>query len=261
MKAPPSFPWRERRAALIVAHPGHELRVHGWLEIARPQAFVFTDGSGGGGEGRLASTTRVLERAGVCCGPVYGRFTDRQIYELAMAGRHEVFVALADELAGHLERAGIDYVAGDAVEGYNSTHDVCRMVIGAALAQLAQRTGRMLPNYDFLLVGRPDECPAAARADAIRLELDEAAMQRKRAAAAGYPELAAEVERAIAAVGLEAFRHEVLRPCPPDAGFTAVAEKPYYETYGEKMVAQGRYAQVLRWQEHLRPLAEALRPR
>lgn len=29
---------RQRRAALIIAHPGHELWVHHWLELARPLA-------------------------------------------------------------------------------------------------------------------------------------------------------------------------------------------------------------------------------
>lgn len=259
MNATASFPWRERRAALIVAHPGHELRVHGWLEIAKPPTFVFTDGSGGAGEGRLASTSRVLDAVGAPRGSVYGRFTDRAVYEAVMAGRHELFVALARELADELEKAGIEYVAGDAVEAYNTSHDLCRMTIGAAVSLLARRTGRVLPCYDFLLVGRPDECPPALRDRAILLALDEAALARKRAAAAGYPELAAEVERAVAAVGMEAFRHEVLRPCSLDAGFVPPVAKPYYETYGEKMVAQGRYEHVLRWEEHLRPLAETLR--
>ena len=36
----------EQRAVLVVAHPGHELRVHGWLELARPTVCILTDGSG-----------------------------------------------------------------------------------------------------------------------------------------------------------------------------------------------------------------------
>src|SRR5438034_752023 len=31
------------RAALFIAHPGHELLVHGWLELVRPFVFVLTD--------------------------------------------------------------------------------------------------------------------------------------------------------------------------------------------------------------------------
>jgi hypothetical protein len=60
-------------AALVIAHPGHELRVHGWLEWARPTVFVLTDGSGQGSHGRLASSARLIERSGgrtgsVCAG-------------------------------------------------------------------------------------------------------------------------------------------------------------------------------------------------
>jgi len=50
--------------ALIIAHPGHELRVHHWLEKTRPLVFVLTDGSGRTAQSRLHSTTRILERAG-----------------------------------------------------------------------------------------------------------------------------------------------------------------------------------------------------
>ena len=38
--------WAEQSAALVIAHPGHELRIHHWLERARPVTFVLTDGSG-----------------------------------------------------------------------------------------------------------------------------------------------------------------------------------------------------------------------
>jgi hypothetical protein len=35
-------------------------------------------------------------------------------------------------------------------------------------------------------------------------------------------------------------------------------EVPYYETYGEQRVAAGAYDRVLRFREHLLPLADAL---
>jgi hypothetical protein len=34
------------RAALVIAHPGHELRALHWLRLSRPCVFVLTDGSG-----------------------------------------------------------------------------------------------------------------------------------------------------------------------------------------------------------------------
>ena len=82
-----------RPAALVVAHPGHELRVHGWLEKARPQVFVLTDGSGPTGSSRLRSTTRVLDRAGATAGCIYGRLADRVFYQALLAGRPEGFLS------------------------------------------------------------------------------------------------------------------------------------------------------------------------
>ena len=77
----------------MIAHPGHELRVHHWLEIAAPQVFVLTDGSGHGGVSRLASTTRLLERAGATPGPIYGRFSDRDLYHALLARDWPLFAA------------------------------------------------------------------------------------------------------------------------------------------------------------------------
>src|SRR5438876_6336532 len=74
----PTFPGR--RAALVIAHPGHELRVHAWVELAQPLAFVLTDGSGHTGQSRLASTSRLLDQTGASSGGIYGRLTDRALY-------------------------------------------------------------------------------------------------------------------------------------------------------------------------------------
>jgi hypothetical protein len=68
-------------AALVVAHPGHELRVHRWLEIARPLVFVITDGSGSG-RSRIRSTTDLLATAG----SIMGAFTDQEINRLMLNG-------------------------------------------------------------------------------------------------------------------------------------------------------------------------------
>src|SRR6184192_1679995 len=97
----------EGPAALIVAHPGHELRVHGWMEHARPLVFVLTDGSGSRNEARLASTTRLLEQTGSRPGCVYGRFTDRQLYDVLLRSDHGLFLNLAAEISRELRAAGI----------------------------------------------------------------------------------------------------------------------------------------------------------
>jgi AcrR family transcriptional regulator len=245
-----------RRAALVVAHPGHELRVHRWLELTRPVVFVLTDGSGNHGVSRLASTTALLDRAGATPGSIYGRLSDRELYRAILGGDLDLFTSLADELAQGL--AGVDIVAGDAVEGYNPGHDVCRLLLNAAVLHLAAE-GRRIANFDFPLVGVPDDCPPGDRGEALRLELDEESLHRKLEAARTYPELAGEVEAALAAHGSDRFRVECLRPVRYGMDIAPLfSHPPFYETYGEKRVALGLYGQVIRYQSHLAPLAAGL---
>jgi hypothetical protein len=113
------------------------------------------------------------------------------------------------------------------------------------------------------------------------MHLDDDAFMRKLSAAFEfYPELAAETRDALngrgheaevahfklnndedAATdfrGLDMFRVECLRPVAAgDAPFEA--ERPFYEHRGEVKVAGGLYEQVIRYSEHLIPLADALR--
>src|SRR5687767_12919049 len=83
-------------AALIVAHPGHELRVYHWMETNRPLYFCITDGSGREGQSRMDSTSKLLKKAGATPGSIYGRFTDREIYQFLLEGRHEIFTGLLE---------------------------------------------------------------------------------------------------------------------------------------------------------------------
>lgn len=249
----------EARAALVVAHPGHELRVYGWLETTRPRVFVLTDGSGRTEFSRLQSTTSILTDVGSQPGSVYGRFSDLTLYHALLRHDHEVFTELVCQLADEFLRERIEYVVGDAIEGYNTVHDACRLVLNAAVELANCARGIELGNYDFLLKGRPDECPARLRDRAIWFHLDDDAVGRKMKAADNYPELAAEVEAAIRENTADAFRVECLRPVEADADEHPVVEKPYYEQYAERQVAAGYYQHVIRYREHIFPLAEALR--
>jgi hypothetical protein len=249
-----------RRAALIVAHPGHELRVYHWLERVSPLVLVLTDGSGHTGRSRLASTTALLERVGAQPGPIYGRLTDAELYRAVLSGDTALFTGLVDELAGALSRAGVDLVAGDAVEGYNPGHDVCRLLLNAAVLRLERSGSRPVPaNFDFPLMDGPEVCPAEEEGHAIRLRLDDGALERKLAAARAYPEMAAEVEAALVRFGPDAFRDECLRPVRYGLAIDEQVEQPpFYETYGERQVAAGLYRDVIRFANHIAPLARCL---
>ena len=244
------------KISVVVAHPGHELMVHHLIERCRPVYFCLTDGSGGGAKSRVESTTRFLRQVGGTPGAIYGRFSDREIYRLLLDRRVEVFARLADELAKNLMDHGIECVAGDAMEGFNPAHDICRALIDGAVAIVQARTGRVLQNYEFAV--HNDPAPIAAEAT-IRLELDEAALQRKIAAAMAYPEMQGEVRAALNKFGKQSFAVEYLRP----ATTSAMLDKfeitpPRYELLGEIRVSEGRYREIVRYREHLFPVFAAL---
>jgi hypothetical protein len=243
---------------LVVAHPGHELRVYGWMCQTRPIVHVLTDGSGSDGESRLASTTRVLEEAGASRGAIYGRMSDREIYRAMLAGEYTRFTSLAEELAAALAAAKPTMTAGDAVEGFNPSHDVCRYVINAAV-RIASGGGGSIPSYGFALDGAPDACPDTRPHETLRIQLDDDHLERKLRAARAYPELRSEVERALARFGKELFRSECLWPVDLDDPYGLDPDRvPYYESYGAARVASGAYAQVVTFRRHVRPLADAL---
>jgi hypothetical protein len=269
-----------RRAALVLAHPGHELAILGWVRVAQPTLFVLTDGSGREGRSRINSTTQILSAVGGQPGTIYGRLSERQVYEALLAGATAWFVALAEELSAALAVGEFDLVVGDAAEGFQPTHDVFRLVLDAAIELARRATGRPLPSFEFPLFGRQSDCPVELRADAIWVELDEEGLRRKLAIAAqyaelatefraamtgdmagvlaGFPALAAAARSAIGELGADAYRIECLRPVPAGGSTWPTTAKPFYEMYGEALAGVGRVSKVVRFADHLLPVAKAL---
>lgn len=256
MSHAPSF--FTKPAALIVAHPGHELRLHGWLQRTRPWVGVLTDGSGHADRSRLDSTTALLHNVGARPLEIYGRFTDRALYVLLLAGDAKPFCQLAEELARALVTRRIQYVVSDASEGYNPVHDMCRVLTDTAVRLVETRGGPHIDLYDFPLSERPDFPLAERRFAPVVLHLDDEAFARKRAAAAAYDTLAGEIDSLLAQWGEEVFRLECLRLVKPWERWNRV-EPPEYERIGSARIAMGRYQQVIRYWEHIAPLTDALR--
>lgn len=269
------------RAALLIAHPGHELVVHAWLEKAKPEVFVLTDGSGRVGVSRLHSSSKLLESTGATPGGIYGRYSEAAIYRALLVHDTDLFVSLAEELAHSLIQGSFDYVAGDMAEGFNPVHDAWRMVIDAAVAMVKLRTSKEILNYDFSLFRRQDGFDVPGQSGA-KMCLDAVAFTKKLTAAQSYPELLPEVVAAIFGklddpifghpairvevqallcnLGPEAFRTEYFRLLQDgqEQKSSGAQDEPFYEVYGERLVAEGRYDVVLRHRAHMLPVAEAL---
>lgn len=276
------------------------------MQASKPFVFVFTDGSGRVGEPRLQSTTKVLADLGAQAGSIYGRFTDLEVYWAFLKGDFSLFLRLAEELADQFVRQRIEYVVADSDEGYSPTHDACHLLTNAAVEIANRRHQQQIANFDFAVVGPPDECLERIRERAIWIHLDHDAFSRKVAAVHSYDgKLALDVEAAIGGdlfkgvrrlsapqlagavdaelstqvvaalnayprieekfkgvfegIELNRFRTECLRPVSGVADPQALPrENPFYELYGQKMVAAGHYSRPIRYAEHFLPLEEAV---
>ena len=234
---------------LLVAHPGHELLVHGWMSSAAPRVFVLTDGSGRTAVPRTQYSERLVDRAGATRGAIFGRHPDAAMYRALLDGDATVFVALTRELASAFVHEPPPYVVHDAVEGYNPVHDLCRWLAGAALGIAGQPD---TPQFEFSTTG------SAPASDDMRVDLDAHAVNRKLEAAYAYPPLAQELRQKLNDHGTDFLRTETfarVRRWDEPALFDGA---PQYEQFAADRVAAGVYAEGIRFREHVLPLLAAL---
>ncbi len=246
------------RLALVVGHPGHELKVFGVLSECKPWVYILTDGSGRHGTSRLPSTEKLIQIVGAQRGELFGLISDIAIYEAILAPRPILFLQMVDRLAASLIEHEIDTVAGDATEGFNPTHDICRALIDAAVEIATRLTGKPIGNYEVRLTGWERKSELEHDDQCLHLRLDDELLSRKFAAAEQYPELKDEVQRSVEHFGREYFRTECLRRvseiAPP-----AASGKPFYESWGEQQVAKGAYKSGIRFQQHVVPILDKIR--
>ena len=104
----------------------------------------------------------------------------------------------------------IEYVVGDAIEGYNPAHDLCRLIINAAVNK-ASRMGHWVENFDVVLAGKSADMPVQELPDSISIEVDDKMLSRKLQAARDYSEMAVDLQRILDEQGIDFLRTERLR--------------------------------------------------
>jgi len=245
--------------ALVVGHPGHELRVFGWMDEYKPRVYVITDGSGRNGVSRTSSTADLLARVGSPRGEIFGCMSDADIYNAMLERNVPAILLLVDSLARSFLRHRIDCVVGDAAEGFNPTHDLCRGLVNSAVLLAERTSGRAIANFEVCLTEWEQNGLKPLHDDScLHWTLDDRRLMQKIEAAEQYDELSHEVQRAIAQRGKGYFRTECLRPAVTTDLPCFGARKPAYERWGEQRVAEGHYRSVIRFKQHVLPMMQAI---
>ncbi|WP_431281267.1 hypothetical protein ACQW02_17910 [Humitalea sp. 24SJ18S-53] len=226
---------------LIVAHPGHELRLFGWMEQQRPLVCVLTDGAGQAAPPRTAFSRTLIQACGARAGAVMGPLSDRAWYAALLAGDASPFLAAAETIAGQAEPGAL--VVADPVEGYNPMHDLC----AAVADRVAALVGGARATYPLTRVAQGGDI----------LALDDATQARKRTGVANYTPLAQEAS-VVLGTDPQAMAEERILPAQDDWPETP-DEQPGYEAIGANRQAAGVYDRLITYREHVRPMALILR--
>lgn len=245
----------------MIGHPGHELRVWGWLTAVRPLVCILTDGSGSTGHPRLALSRAALERAGALPTSPFGELTDEGVYAALTSGDYGALLTVAHRLSMVILTRKVTQVACDAIEGYNPTHDVCGLLARAAV-DVASVQDPAVTVLEFAVADVPPV--VAGRSGTIRHELSASTLAEKVALARSYartagPMLEEEVNALLTRHGTAPFRTETLEPVSRLSLAQRFADTPpFYERHGEQRVREGKYTSVLRLRDHLLPFEQAL---
>ena len=238
------------RPLLLVAHPCHELLLHGWIAESKPVVHVLTDGSGHSSLARIGMTAQFLREVGAEEGSLFGRLSDRAAYAAILDSDSALLLELADELAAGITDNVPSMIVCDALEGYNPVHDLCRLIAGAAI----ELAGSCVSQYEYPVVGDPRSFEGMS--DTIDVDLEDASHATKIARAREMADVVPDVDELISRYGAARYSREVLRRVIDwtDVGNGAAL----YEKFGDERVANHRYERAIRRQEHFVPLRDAL---
>jgi hypothetical protein len=247
------------KTALVIAHPGHECRIAGWVERTRPSVSILTDGSGRSGRPRIARTESWLRSTGSTPAPLFGAASDLTVYQAILDRRMDFFEDLVHQLADSLVRDRVDLVLGDSAEGEIMVHDLFREVRRAAVKLAEQSRGYPIHHFEFPLESHPLAFPPGHQKLTRRLNLSDADFRRKMEMARSYEQIAPFVDAAIEAHGEEAFSVESIFPATADSLLPQDRNRPMpYEQHGQEQCRLGNYRELITFKDHVRPIAEQI---
>ena len=243
----PEKPEEKLENVLILAHPGHELRIHHWLEIAKPRVYLLTDGSGGKETSRTRYSRDLVDAAGATRGAVFGDIPDGAWYEALLAGNHDFLVGVFSRMRDDLATAKNVQIVSDAVDGYNPIHDLA-YAFGQALCRGLGKTAKVGKQLCSAAV------PNVAGRVEVAIQLSQAARARKMVAVETYSPLADEARR-ILERDPQCFDRENLISQDFDWNSSWI---PEWELIGKQRVADGRYRKCITYRENVQPAARRL---
>lgn len=201
-------PLPKANIALSIAHPGHELRLYGLLEQAKPFVWILTDGSHRTGTDMIFDSIKTIDKA-VNFGkkvtlnsmkdPANKKIfifsfpkndednmhiKDVQIYEEIINQRTEFFISYIDFMVTNMIKYDTDIMIADASEGTNVCHEMVRIMTDLSIEFIRKKIRKIIHNYEIAIDKPYNE---NLNDDVIRIELNDEQLDRKLEAMLNYP--------------------------------------------------------------------------
>ncbi|MGP8122501.1 MAG: hypothetical protein ACLP8B_18510 [Xanthobacteraceae bacterium] len=240
---------RSSRPALFVAHPGHELRLFGWMLREKPVCMVLTTGSRSGTDKtRVRASADLLTAVGGHRSELFGVVLDRDFYAAVLAGNATPFLRWKDAAVEVLVSTRPESLVIDGWQLYSVAHDLTHVVGRLAAEEASHRLGYQIRVLQYDVV--PSSLGGAVRGGPCVscVNLSERELAEKRAAIDGYPGIELEVIELRRLEGDDHARTESLfLPPPLERLLEPPDDVPKYESFGEQRRAAGIYSDVIRW--------------
>jgi hypothetical protein len=248
------------RTVAVFSHPNHELAIFGLLQSLRPYLVYLTDG---GGHERLEQTRQGLASIGLHEHVYFLDYTEASFYQALLDGNTPFYAAVARRLGEILRSLAPDQVLCDAVEFYNSVHDMVLPLVRAALRESPGAAIFEVPLvYQKHVEPEAYEVQRAAlsrRAEQImwllapdQLELKIHARDRI------YMNLAAQMGEVLTGIPLHELAVEVVTPASSRLPEPDADRILRYEWRARARLERGEIERCITYAQHYVPLASAL---
>lgn len=246
------------KTLLFIGHPGHELLAHKFMSIYKPAVVFLTDGSGNNNQPRIHQSVNLIKSLNLNAYSPFKPYSDRQIYDLILSNSIDSFLRIKLTLKEFILKNEFQMIVGDALEGFNPSHDLCRYLINSIVVEL-KNEGFEIKNYDFFQDDVRKNQVSEKKDEDIVLELNKNELQKKMDACMNYPEIKSEVDKFVAHFGKEFFALEFFRKVKDPKMITSWdTEFPYYEEFGKRRIAEGAYEQLISFENHIKKIACSL---
>ncbi len=247
---------------LLIAQPGHELRILGWLKTYQPDIVILAQGEGSMQSSRLNQSQILVNELGLRIRNDYlSPTSDQEIYQTLLAGHGaQLLKQWFDSLCSLIKTEGFTAIVADAAEGYNPVQDLCRLLANLLTQKLNQEDYELL-NLEFSLIGHPSRSPHNAPPK-MEIHLSPEQLKDKIDISCQYgaqsdQRFLTKIQASLDLFGEDAFKVESFFPAQvtPYEKNQLPVTRPYFEIIGEERKQQGTYSTVIT-AEHLRKIAQ-----